>query len=355
MAARRRSAARRTPTSRAAGACRARSAGPASSSRARCPTRSSRTPTCCRRWPRRPASPNVVEKLKKGYKAGNKTFKVHIDGYNLLPFLKGEVKENPRKGFLYWSDDGDLMALRVGNWKVHVHGAARPWARRLGRAVRRDARAEHLQPAERPVRAGVRGRLDVLRQVDGRPRVPARARRRRSSGSSSRRSRSSRRARSRPASASTRRSRRRGRLSEAMASGGGWQSLPALTAEEAVIRTTASFADARRVDAASRGTLAHRVTDPVCEFYTSHPYPPPVDNLDRARDEWRDENRHRAEYHLLWPDRPYRADLDILVAGCGTWQAAKYARLPARRPRRRHRRQHDEPRSHRAAEAASTT
>jgi SAM-dependent methyltransferase len=66
-------------------------------------------------------------------------------------------------------------------------------------------------------------------------------------------------------------------------------------------------------------------TDPVCEFYTHHPYPPPVENLDRARDEWQDPNRHRAEYHLLWPERPYRADLDILVAGCGTWQAAKYA------------------------------
>jgi arylsulfatase len=61
--------------------------------------------------------PDVVEKLKKGYKSGKKTFKVHIDGYNLLPFVKGEVNENPRKGFLYWSDDGDLMALRVGNWK----------------------------------------------------------------------------------------------------------------------------------------------------------------------------------------------------------------------------------------------
>lgn len=61
--------------------------------------------------------PDVIEKLKKGFKSGNKTFKVHIDGYNLLPFLKGDVKENPRKGFLYWSDDGDLMSLRVGNWK----------------------------------------------------------------------------------------------------------------------------------------------------------------------------------------------------------------------------------------------
>jgi len=47
-------------------------------------------------------------------------------------------------------------------------------------------------------------------------------------------------------------------------------------------------------------------------------YPPPVANLDRARDEWRDGNRYRADYHLLWPGRPYRADLDILVAGCGT-------------------------------------
>jgi SAM-dependent methyltransferase len=65
--------------------------------------------------------------------------------------------------------------------------------------------------------------------------------------------------------------------------------------------------------------------DPVCRFYTHHPYPPPVENLDRARDEWRDGNRHRAEYHLFWPDRPYRSDLDILIAGCGTWQAAKYA------------------------------
>ncbi len=62
--------------------------------------------------------PEIVEKLKKGFKAGNKTFKVHIDGYNLLPFIKGEVKTNPRKGFLYWSDDGDLFALRVGNNKV---------------------------------------------------------------------------------------------------------------------------------------------------------------------------------------------------------------------------------------------
>ena len=63
--------------------------------------------------------PNIADKLKQGYKAGNRSFKVYIDGYNLMPFWKGDVKENPRKGFLYWSDDGDLMALRYGNWKCH--------------------------------------------------------------------------------------------------------------------------------------------------------------------------------------------------------------------------------------------
>ncbi len=62
--------------------------------------------------------PGVKEKLLKGHQAGAKTFKVHLDGYNLIPFLKGEVKEAPRKEFLYWSDDGDLVALRYANWKA---------------------------------------------------------------------------------------------------------------------------------------------------------------------------------------------------------------------------------------------
>jgi arylsulfatase len=63
--------------------------------------------------------PDIVEKCKKGYKAGNKTFKVHLDGYNLIPHLKGDVKQNPRPGFIYWGDEGDLMALRYDKWKIH--------------------------------------------------------------------------------------------------------------------------------------------------------------------------------------------------------------------------------------------
>jgi arylsulfatase len=62
--------------------------------------------------------PDLVEKLKKGHKAGDKTFKVHIDGYNLLPFLTTKGVRSPRQGFVYFSDDGDLVALRYDNWKV---------------------------------------------------------------------------------------------------------------------------------------------------------------------------------------------------------------------------------------------
>jgi len=62
--------------------------------------------------------PDLVEKVKKGHKVGDKTFKVHLDGYNLMPFLAGKEKESPRKGFLYWSDDGECMAMRMGRYKV---------------------------------------------------------------------------------------------------------------------------------------------------------------------------------------------------------------------------------------------
>jgi arylsulfatase len=62
--------------------------------------------------------PNVKEKLLKGMKVGKKKFKNHLDGYNFMPFFKGEVDEAPRKDFFYWSDSGDLMAIRYGPWKI---------------------------------------------------------------------------------------------------------------------------------------------------------------------------------------------------------------------------------------------
>ena len=62
---------------------------------------------------------DIKENLKKGgVKAINRTYKVHLDGYNFLPYLTGEVKESPRKEIFYFSDDGDVMALRYDDWKV---------------------------------------------------------------------------------------------------------------------------------------------------------------------------------------------------------------------------------------------
>jgi arylsulfatase A-like enzyme len=63
--------------------------------------------------------PDVVEKLKKGgYKANGKAFKNHIDGFNLLPYLTGKVDKSPREVFFYFSDDGDMMGVRLDNWKI---------------------------------------------------------------------------------------------------------------------------------------------------------------------------------------------------------------------------------------------
>ncbi len=59
----------------------------------------------------------VKEDLLKGRKAGEMTYKVHLDGYNLLPAFKGQG-EWPRKEFIYWTDDGSVAALRYGNWKA---------------------------------------------------------------------------------------------------------------------------------------------------------------------------------------------------------------------------------------------
>jgi SAM-dependent methyltransferase len=86
-------------------------------------------------------------------------------------------------------------------------------------------------------------------------------------------------------------------------------------------RLTAERAkDRQPIAAAGRDTAAA-----VRDFYERYPYPRPVDTLDNYRQRWRDPNRRRADFHLFWPHRPYREKRTILVAGCGTSQAAKYA------------------------------
>jgi 2-polyprenyl-3-methyl-5-hydroxy-6-metoxy-1,4-benzoquinol methylase len=67
------------------------------------------------------------------------------------------------------------------------------------------------------------------------------------------------------------------------------------------------------------------VSDQVQDFYERYPYPRPVDNLEQYRRLWQDQRRRHADHHLFWPGRSFREDYSILIAGCGTSQAAKHA------------------------------
>ena len=76
--------------------------------------------------------PDIKEKLKKGYQAIGRTYKVHLDGYNFVPYLTGKEKEGPRNEIFYFSDDGDLTALRYNDWKAifmeqKTQGTFRVW------------------------------------------------------------------------------------------------------------------------------------------------------------------------------------------------------------------------------------
>jgi arylsulfatase A-like enzyme len=75
----------------------------------------------------------VTDKLLKGYQVGDMTYKVHLDGYNLVPYLTGQAEKSPRESFLYINDDQQLTGLRYDNWKFvfmeqRVQGTLRIWA-----------------------------------------------------------------------------------------------------------------------------------------------------------------------------------------------------------------------------------
>jgi arylsulfatase len=77
--------------------------------------------------------PDIKQKLLTGYQAAGKTFKVHLDGYNELPYLTAQQPNSARKEFIYFNDDGDLVAARIENWKIvfeeqRVNGTMRIWA-----------------------------------------------------------------------------------------------------------------------------------------------------------------------------------------------------------------------------------
>ena len=65
-------------------------------------------------------NPNVTAELLAGRKVDGKGFKVHLDGYNMIPYVTGQVKESPRDAVFYVSDDGDVIAVRVGDYKFNL-------------------------------------------------------------------------------------------------------------------------------------------------------------------------------------------------------------------------------------------
>ncbi len=76
---------------------------------------------------------SVKDRLLKGWKAGDRTFKVHLDGYNVLPYLEGKEPKSPREEFFYFNDDAELVAVRYRPWKQvfceqRVEGTLRIWA-----------------------------------------------------------------------------------------------------------------------------------------------------------------------------------------------------------------------------------
>src|ERR1700676_3060709 len=104
--------------------------------------------------------PDIKEQLLEGYQAGDKHFRVHLDGYNQLPYLTGEVDESPRHEFFYYGER-DLFAIRYNNWKVHFQTKDDWFAGALVRPtvprpvnLRVDPFEQHMDAPSYPVYAG---------------------------------------------------------------------------------------------------------------------------------------------------------------------------------------------------------
>ena len=111
--------------------------------------------------------PDIKEKLLKGYTVGGKTYKVHLDGYNMLPYLTGEAKESPRNAIIYFSDDGEVMAVRVGDWKFNLAIQRATKMMAVGGTIGEAEGAADIQPSPRPLRTR-RCQLEHLLGLDGR-------------------------------------------------------------------------------------------------------------------------------------------------------------------------------------------
>ncbi len=133
MLARRPSAAKRIPTGKEAGAYLPWCVGPAKSKPVRFPTRLCTTWIGYRLLSQRLGMITSRKNSSRVIKPATKTFKVHLDGYNFLPHLTGKENGGPRKEIFYFTDDGDLSALRYEDWKLifleqRVEATLQAWA-----------------------------------------------------------------------------------------------------------------------------------------------------------------------------------------------------------------------------------
>ena len=103
--------------------------------------------------------PNINEELKTGLKVGDQTYKNYIDGYNFMPFFKGEVAKSPRQSIFYFDDSGKMNALRFGDWKIQFAisdawyggGPAKPQNFPLVVNLREDPFEAHVSDAHSPM------------------------------------------------------------------------------------------------------------------------------------------------------------------------------------------------------------
>ena len=245
--------------------------------------------------------PDVKEQLIKGMKVGKKTAKVHLDGYNITDRLAGKG-ENPRKEFFYWNDDGSLVGLRYDDWKIVFQEQ-----RSEGLAVWQDPfvplrfpklfnlRSDPFETADQIGMGYNQWRVDrafllvpaqeyIGRYIATFKEFPP--------------------------------SQKVGSFSLDQVLEGSRR--PPLPANNAASR--GDSASKRRPAARGGCRPGRRRSDQ--DFYERYPYPPPIDDLDNYRRRWQEPNRRRADFHLFWPEKPYAAERTILVAGCGTSQAA---------------------------------
>ncbi len=107
--------------------------------------------------------PDIKEKMKNGFNAGKKTFKVHLDGYDFMPFLRGDAKQGPRDAIYYFDQGGNLNAIRWNDWKLNFATSSKGNIATSTREVTAWALIENLRmdPYERGLEEGG-GAIDFL-------------------------------------------------------------------------------------------------------------------------------------------------------------------------------------------------